>query len=298
MSESIKKTNAQDVKYDGSYYQNYNGRAYGRTPEWLDFFEKISEKIIKSLNPKTVLDIGCAYGLLVETLRHKGVEAYGVDVSDYAIQQARPDLKDFLTVASILKPLKNRYDLIVSIEVIEHIEEKHCDQAIKNMCEASDQILLATTPDDFDDPTHFNVRPPIYWVQKFHEHGFEPEITYNAGFLTPYAILFKKNYVSTKSQIHVLFGEKKLQDLYFSRVTHERNLQTLEIDNLKQDVEKNKATIQSLETVIGDSQTHIENLQEGLQVETIARAYYQSKINKIHSSWFWKLFGSPLPQFV
>ena len=170
-------TTAKDINYDSSYYENYNGSAYGRTPEWLSFFDSISENIIKTLNPMTVLDVGCAYGLLVETLRNRGVEAFGVDVSDYAIKQARPDLKDYLTVDSILKPLKSRYDLIVSIEVIEHIDEKDCDQVIKNMCVASDQVLLATTPDDFDDPTHFNVNPPLYWVQKFSQYGFEPDIT-------------------------------------------------------------------------------------------------------------------------
>ena len=161
MNKKNKASGSQNVNYDSYYYQNYNGSAYGRTVEWLSFFDKISENIVNTLNPETVLDVGCAYGLLVETLRDRGVEAYGIDISEYAIGQARPDLNEYLTVASVLKPLEGRYDLIVSIEVIEHIEEKYCDKVIEHMCGAADQILLATTPDDFDDPTHFNVNPPL-----------------------------------------------------------------------------------------------------------------------------------------
>ena len=211
MSDLYKNNNkieAKDITYDSFYYKNYNGNSYGRTPGWIKFFDKISENIIKTLQPRTVLDVGCAYGLLVETLRNRGVDAFGIDISEYAIQQVRNDLKEYCHVSSILQPLTNRYDLIVSIEVIEHIDEKNCDRVIKNLCLASDQILLATTPDDFDDPTHFNVQPPLYWVQRFSQYGFEPDITYDASFLTPYAILFKKSYSATNSQIQSLFGAK------------------------------------------------------------------------------------------
>jgi O-antigen biosynthesis protein len=280
---------AEDVDYDVSYYENYNGSAYGRTSEWLGFFDKISENIIETLGPKSVLDVGCAYGLLVETLRDRGIEAFGMDVSEYAISQARSDINDYLAVESILTPLKNQYDLIVSIEVIEHIEEKNCDRVVENMCLAANKVLLATTPDDFDDPTHFNVKPPIYWIEKFSQYGFQPDITYDAGFLTPYAILFRKNNEKLDTQIQKLFGEKKLQDLYFARLNHESNLQKIDIDKFERHIKESEIEIKSLTAVIKDSQTHIENLQASLTIETTARDYYQTKTNLIESSWYWKL---------
>ncbi len=284
---------ADDINYDSSYYENYNGKAYGRTTEWLSFFDKISKKITELLAPQTVLDLGCAYGLLVETLRDRGVQAFGLDISEYAINQAREDLKDFLRVGSMLEPIKGRYDLIISIEVIEHIEEKHSDAVIHNMCTASDQILLATTPDDFDDPTHFNVQPPLYWVQKFAQFGFVPDITFDASFLTPYAILFRKNHEIKQIEYTRLYGLKKLQDLYFSRVTHERNLQSIEIKDLQHQIEEQKASIQERDIIITKSNSHIENLQEALATETRAREYYQNTISRIQSSLLWKL-STPL----
>ena len=126
---------AKDIDYDDQYYENYNGMAYGRTEEWLTFFGNISDSIIETLRPQTVLDVGCAYGLLVETLRDRGVEANGMDISAYAIDQARPDLAEYLTVGSILDPIQQRYDLLVSIEVIEHIDEQDCDTAQPTIAE-------------------------------------------------------------------------------------------------------------------------------------------------------------------
>ncbi len=287
---------AKDITYDSFYYKNYNGNSYARTPDWLKFFDNISENIIKTLQPKTVLDVGCAYGLLVETLRNRGVDAFGIDISEYAIQQVRPDLQDYCRVSSILDPLTDRYDLIVSIEVIEHIDEKNCDQVIKNLCLASDQILLATTPDDFDDPTHFNVQPPLYWVQKFAHYGFEPDIAFDASFLTPYAILFKKNYPASYSQVQSLFGAKKLLDLDFSRVTHERNKQSLELHEQTEALNYSEGMVHSLSDKLEESQVHIKNLQEGLLMETTSRTYYQNELQQyqdalkqIKASWFWRV---------
>ncbi len=292
-TEDHQRMRPEDELYDRNYYENYNGEAYGRSKQWLEFFGAISSNVIESLRPTTVLDAGCAYGLLVETLRDQGVEAFGIDVSEFAISQARSDIKKYLSVHSLLEPFERHYDLIVSIEVIEHIKEEDSDTAIQNMCNAADRILLATTPDDFDDPTHFNVNPPIYWIKKFSKYGFEPEINYHAGFLTPYAMLFRKCEGAAKSQVHALFGEKKLQDFDYSRVVHERNLQKSEIAILKKNIDRKEALAKDLQATIADSQTHISNLEDVVEVEKKARVYYQSVVERYHSSIFWKL-GKPV----
>ncbi len=37
------------------------------------------------MGPKKVLDVGCAKGFLVEAVRPRGVEAFGNDISEYAM---------------------------------------------------------------------------------------------------------------------------------------------------------------------------------------------------------------------
>jgi len=70
----------------GSYYYAHDcGTPYERNEHWREFFGEIAETVVRELAPTTVLDAGCAIGLLVEALRERGVDAYGVDVQACAI---------------------------------------------------------------------------------------------------------------------------------------------------------------------------------------------------------------------
>ena len=83
----------QDSFFNAFYYREGCGRQYQRDNEWLNFFDGIAEKIVQEINPRTVLDAGCAMGFLVEGLRKRGVDAYGIDISEYAISQAHESIE-------------------------------------------------------------------------------------------------------------------------------------------------------------------------------------------------------------
>ena len=279
----------ENALYNSDYYENYNGASYGRNSQWLQFFGNIADNIIDTINPETVLDVGCAYGLLVEALRDRNCEAYGIDVSEHALSNSRSDIRPFLNCSSILEPLNKKFDLIVSVEVIEHIKEVDCDILIGNMCDAADKILISSIPDDFDDPTHFNVQPPTYWVKKFSEFGFEPVINYDAGYLTPYAILFRKSKKTLNSDIHSLFGEKKFQDLLYSRIRHERNLLKVEVNEEREKsaiLEKRK--LEQAEVIV-KSNDHVKNLEQQFNAERLAREYYENLFLSQSASLSWRL---------
>ena len=178
--------------YDAFYFQHCCGKPYERTQEWLDFFGNIADTIVRRIQPQTVLDVGCAMGFLVEGLRERDVEADGIDVSEYAIRQVRPDLQSYCRVSSILEPLSRRYDLIVSIEVLEHLSPALCENAIKNICTATDDVLFSSTPFDYREPTHVNVQPIEYWAELFALNGFVRDFDFDASFITPWAVRFRK----------------------------------------------------------------------------------------------------------
>jgi hypothetical protein len=56
----------------------------------------------------------------VEALRQRGIDAEGIDLSSYAISHVHESVRPYCRVASITDDLPDRYDLIVSIEVLEH----------------------------------------------------------------------------------------------------------------------------------------------------------------------------------
>ena len=179
--------------FDAYYFAHGCGRAYQRDSTWLRAFAAIADRIVSDLNPRTVLDAGCAMGFLVEGLRQRGVEAYGVDISEYAIQNVHPEIRPYCRVGSVAEPFPQSYDLIVSIEVLEHMSQAEAEQAIRNFCQYTDRILFSSTPFDYREATHFNVQPPEYWAEQFARHSFLRDVDFDASFVTPWAALYTRS---------------------------------------------------------------------------------------------------------
>lgn len=181
------------ASFGADYYATSCGKPYARTDEWLAFFTTIADRIVSDINPRRVLDAGCAIGLLVETLRARGVEAFGIDISSYAVAQAGPGVAPWLREGSIATELDDRYDLIVSIEVLEHMPPPDAEAAIANFCRHTDDVLFSSSPLDYRETTHVNVRPPEYWAGQFARHGFLRDVSFDATFVTPWAVRFRRS---------------------------------------------------------------------------------------------------------
>jgi len=178
--------------YDAYYYEHGCGEPYERSPIWLNLFSQFAERIIRDIQPKTVLDAGCAIGLLVEALRQQGVEAWGVDISSYAIENVHPDIQPYCWIGSVADPLPRKYDLIVSIEVLEHMPQEEAEKAVQNFCAHTDDILFSSTPYDYKESTHFNVQPPEYWAEQFAHYGFYRDVDFDASFIMPWSVRYRR----------------------------------------------------------------------------------------------------------
>ncbi len=180
--------------FDACYYATGCGIPYERNAAWLNFFSGIADRIVSDIRPRTVLDAGCAMGFLVEALRERGVQAWGVDISDYAISQVHPSVREFCRVGSITDPFERHYDLIVCIEVLEHMPAAEGEQAIANLCAHSDDVLFSSRPDDFTEATHVNVQPIEYWAEHFARHGLFRDLDFDASFVTAWAMRLTRSH--------------------------------------------------------------------------------------------------------
>jgi SAM-dependent methyltransferase len=182
-----------DATFDAYYFKHCCGAPYQRDERWMRFFGGIADQIVSGIQPKRVLDAGCALGLLVEALRTRGVDAHGVDLSSYAIANVAEPIKPFCTHGSIADDFADRYDLIVSIEVVEHMPAREAEQAIANMCRHADDVLFSSSPVDQREPSHVNVQPPEHWAELFAREGFHRDIDFDASFITPWAVRFRRS---------------------------------------------------------------------------------------------------------
>jgi SAM-dependent methyltransferase len=202
--------------YGAGYYGHYAaaGVSYERNPLWLEFFGTVADRLIQDFHPKTTLDAGCAIGLLVEALRARGVEAEGVDFSEFAIETAPDDVRPYLRVGSITEPLARHYDLITCFEVVEHMPPQDADLAIANLCSFTDEVILTSTPMHYRDPTHTNIHPQEYWTERFARQGFLRDVDYDGSFIAPWAARYRR---STEPIHRVVAG----YDRAYSRMQHE-----------------------------------------------------------------------------
>lgn len=200
--------------FDKFYYSHCCGANYTRTDEWLQFFRYIADRVIAITAPTRVLDAGCAKGFLVEAFREKGVEAFGVDISEYAIGEAHESIQPFVKVQSLTERIESKFDLIISIEVLEHMPQKDAINAIAQICSATDDVIFSSSPFDYDEPTHINVHPPEYWAREFARHGFFRDLDFDGSFLTPWATRYRRQ-DSGPRQLDELVGayERKLWEL-------------------------------------------------------------------------------------
>ena len=178
--------------FDEFYYRNCCGQPYERNETWLAFFGGVADRIVADIQPKRVLDAGCAIGVLVETLRARGVDASGIDLSSWAIEHATEAAKPHVREGSIVEPFDGQYDLIVCIEVLEHMPPGDADKAIANFAAHTGDVLFSSTPFDYKEPTHINVRMPEEWAEAFVRHGFYRDVDYDAAFITKWAVRFTR----------------------------------------------------------------------------------------------------------
>ena len=133
----------------------------------------IKADYIASKGPESVLEVGCAMGYLVGRLRRKNIDAYGVDVSGYAVGKAPTDVRGFLTVGSVdsLPFADKAIDMVVCFSTLEHIPTEKLDAAIRELRRVAEWGIVAITPGDdphFDeDITHRTKRPLSWWRKQF-----------------------------------------------------------------------------------------------------------------------------------
>jgi len=157
--------------YDEKYYKE-------RLPEKKEIVED-DVSFIKTLNVKTILEVGCAKGLLLVSLKKNGFYVDGIDISDDFVKNSylkikKADICDYKS--------KKKYDLVICFEILEHISKEKLKTACRNVSDLSKKFILIHSPwkkEKDPDPTHVTIKPKFWWKKQFREFK-EEKIKYHS----------------------------------------------------------------------------------------------------------------------
>ena len=140
---------------------------------------------------QSILDFGCAKGYLVKALRLFDFEAYGADISRYAIENCDTEVRGFCRrIEDVGDPalFPQAYDWIVAKDVLEHVEEDDLRLFLKLAARHAGNLFVVgplaadddcghyIVPDYDQDATHVIAKSLDWWADMLANSGWRVDL--------------------------------------------------------------------------------------------------------------------------
>ena len=130
--------------------------------------------ILQFITPSSVADIGCGTGSWLSVWTKHGVtDICGYDGAYIDREQLLIDKDKFVPVdIETGIPISKKFDLVMSLEVAEHIHPENASVFIRSLCDLGNVILFSAAIPHQGGLNHFNEQYPEYWMNLFSENGY------------------------------------------------------------------------------------------------------------------------------
>jgi SAM-dependent methyltransferase len=125
---------------------------------------------------RSVVDVGCGRGAWLSVFRERGVRrATGID-GDYVERDRLLFPREDFVAHDLSAPFvgDERYDLVVSLEVGEHLPERSARPFVRTLASLGSVVLFSAAIPGQGGLHHVNEQWPDYWAALFAEVGFAP----------------------------------------------------------------------------------------------------------------------------
>jgi SAM-dependent methyltransferase len=165
---SLERKAAHDELYDSVYYER-------QEDEMRLSARGIAASIVERLpEVRSVVDVGCGSGAVMDMLRERGLSVRGLDYSEAALRICRDKgldvLKFDLEQGGDAPQLAA--DLALSTEVAEHLPPEAADSYVDFLVGVADIVVVTAATPGQGGTDHVNEQPNAYWIGKFAARGF------------------------------------------------------------------------------------------------------------------------------
>lgn len=195
---------------DGKRLKLSNYESYSWKPDLTLPFARHLQWYLHLTVGDIVMEIGAARGFLVKALRMHGLNARGMDISEWAVENCDPAVKDYMSTQFVIG--EKMYDWIIGKDVAEHISLEELRALVPLWGFSARKGIFLVVPltgyrggaylrnEDEADPTHkirFTLPDWLQLLQEllpdfncngsYHIHGIKPassQMPQSCGFFT------------------------------------------------------------------------------------------------------------------
>ena len=132
--------------FDGDRLRGYGGYRYD--PRFWQATARRFRDYYRLAGDASLLDVGCAKGFMLHDFKElmPDLSIAGIDVSEYASENALETVKPFLRIGNAreLPYDDNSFDLVISINTVHNLPLEECKQALREIQRVSRQHAFVT----------------------------------------------------------------------------------------------------------------------------------------------------------
>lgn len=136
--------------------------------------EQVMPILMEKFNPASLLDVGCGNGSWMQVAAKLGmVDMLGIDAQGPEQEKWPLKINQFQPV-NLQEPfdLKRRFDMVLCLEVAEHLPDESAAVLIECLVRHSDLIIFSAAIPRQGGYMHINEQPPGYWQKFFNQLGY------------------------------------------------------------------------------------------------------------------------------
>ncbi|MGH7807740.1 MAG: class I SAM-dependent methyltransferase [Thermodesulfobacteriota bacterium] len=153
--------------YSKEYYQELKKGS-------LQSAREVVPLVLELIQPRHIIDVGCGLGIWLSVFKEFGVEEiWGVDGEWVNKDMLSFSREQFLST-DLGKPFRidRQFDLVVSLEVAEHLPIECAETFVDSLTGLGPVILFSAAPPFQGGTNHLNEQWPDYWANYFLNKGY------------------------------------------------------------------------------------------------------------------------------
>lgn len=150
----------------------FRAEDYAIQEQYAEDYRLITACLLNELDFDSVIDLGCANGLLLLPFHEAGKEVRGIELSPNVSAYVSPVIREVVEIGDF-SAMNGRADLVCCVEMAEHIQPGRSEELVDKLTSlARNWIFFTAAPPGQGGRGHINCRQMTEWMTWFEARGW------------------------------------------------------------------------------------------------------------------------------